>query len=215
MVLPLISASYSYTLFISLFSMLHMISIFLQIVKKGLVSGLVWLSIVVILSLTWSLMLRPSKSSRSALRPRSPKDPNKRLVDAGGEEDHQSHSKPTKHPTLVPDDEKSALPATPTVYIKSRHDDGPTSRKPLPEFNPDDLVRRTFLLPPGDNGERLRAKATRKMVEDIDQADGERVQNTASYLVLAMENWKRSYPITNLWIIWKLQPMKTTRSVMI
>ena len=39
-------------------------------------------------------------------------------------------------------------------------------------------------------------------------------KNSASYLVLAMENWRR-YPITNLWIIWKLQPMKTMRSVMV
>ena len=38
---------------------------------------------------------------RSALRPRTPKHPNKRLVDAGGEEDHQPHEKPTKHPTPV------------------------------------------------------------------------------------------------------------------
>ena len=55
--------------------------------------------------------------------------------------------------------------------------DGPTSSKPLPGFNPDDFVGRTFLLPPGDNGERLRAKVTRKGVADIEQADGERVQN--------------------------------------
>ena len=108
---------------------------------------------------------------RTALRPRSSKDPNNRHVDAGGEEDHQPHSKPTKHPTRLPDGEKSAQTATPTVYIKSRHADGPTSSKPLPEFNPDDLVGRTFLLPPGDNGERLRAKVTRKVVEDIEQAD--------------------------------------------
>ena len=66
---------------------------------------------------------------------------------------------------------------TPAVCIKSRHDDCPTSSKPLPEFNPEDLVGRTFLLPPGDNGERLRAKVTRKVVEDIEKADGERIQN--------------------------------------
>ena len=83
---------------------------------------------------------------RSALRPRTLKNPNKRLVDDGREEDHQLHEKPTKQPTPDPSD-------TPTVYIKSRHDDGPTSRKPLPEFNPDYLVRRTSLLSPADNGE--------------------------------------------------------------
>ena len=125
---------------------------------------------------------------RSAVRPRSPIDPNKRLVDAGGEEYHQPHSKPTKHSTSAPDDEKSAQPATPTVYIKSRHDDGRTSSKPLPEFNPDDLVGRTFLLPPGVNGERLRAKVTRKVVEDIEQADGERVRKLS--FILGIGNGK-------------------------
>ena len=38
------------------------------------------------------------------------------------------------------------------------------------------------MLPPGDNGERLRAKVTRKVVEDIEKADGERVQ-TLSYIL--------------------------------
>ena len=99
---------------------------------------------------------------RSSLRPTTLKNPNEKLVDAGGEEDHQLH--------------------TPTVFIKPRHDDGPTSRKPLPELNPDDVVGRTFLLPPGDNGKRLSAKVTRKVVEVIEKADGERVQNL-SYLL--------------------------------
>ena len=125
---------------------------------------------------------------RSALRPGTPKDPNNRLVDAGGEEDHQHHEKPTKHPTPVPNGEKSAPSDTPTVYIKSRHDDGPTSSKPFPGFNPDDLVGRTILLPPGDNGERQRAKVTRKVVEDIEQADGERVQNLS--FILGIGNGK-------------------------
>ena len=30
-----------------------------------------------------------------------------------------------------------------------------------------------------------------------------------------MANWRRTYPTTNLRIIWKLQPMMTMRSVMI
>ena len=39
---------------------------------------------------------------RSALRPRTIKNPNKRLVDDGREEDHQPHEKPTKQPTPDP-----------------------------------------------------------------------------------------------------------------
>ena len=66
--------------------------------------------------------------------------------------------------------------------LSSWHDDGPTSSNPLPEFNPDDLVARTFLIPREHNGERLRAKVTRKVVEAIDKADGERVHNL-SYIL--------------------------------
>ena len=119
---------------------------------------------------------------RSALRPRTLKKPNKWLVDDGGEEDHQPHSKPIKHSTSLPNVKKSDQAYTPTVYLRSRYDDGPTSSKPLPEFNPEDLVGRTFLLPPGDNGERLRAKVTRKVVEDIEKTDGERIQKL-SYIL--------------------------------
>ena len=84
---------------------------------------------------------------KSALRPRTPRDLNKRLVDAGGEEDRQPHGNPTKTPTPAPNGETSAQSDTPTVYIKLRHDDGPTSSKTLPEFKPDDLVGRPFSLP--------------------------------------------------------------------
>ena len=85
---------------------------------------------------------------RSAVRPRTPKNPNQRIADAGGEDDHQAHSEPLKYPTSSSDGDKPTQPDDPTVFIISRHDDGPTSSKPLPEFNPDDLVGRTFLLPP-------------------------------------------------------------------
>ena len=77
---------------------------------------------------------------RSAIRPRTLKSPNKRFVDDGGEEDYQPNTNAPEHPTSCPDDVS-------TVFIKSQHDDGPTSSKPMPEFNPDDLVGRTFLLP--------------------------------------------------------------------
>ena len=137
---------------------------------------------------------------RSAIRPRALKNPDQRSVDAGGEEDHQPHSKPLKHPT---DGDKPTRPDVPTVFIKSRHDDGPTSSKLLPEFNPYDLVRRTFLLPPGDNGERLRAKVTRKVVEAIEKADGERVQKL-SY-ILGIGNGKLEELISYIQLVDRLE----------
>ena len=49
----------------------------------------------------------------------------------------------------------------PTVFIRSREDDADASIiKPMPEFDPDDSIGRTFLLPPQENGERLRANTT-------------------------------------------------------
>ena len=47
----------------------------------------------------------------------------------------------------------------------------------MPTFDPSDLVGRTFLLPPEENGERHRAKVTRHVVEIIDQGNGQRVEN--------------------------------------
>ena len=38
----------------------------------------------------------------------------------------------------------------------------------MPTFDPSDLIDRTFLLPPEENGERHRAKVTRHVVEIID-----------------------------------------------
>ena len=42
----------------------------------------------------------------------------------------------------------------------------------MPECDPDDSIGRTFLLPPQENGERLRAKVTKKVVEEIEAQDG-------------------------------------------
>ena len=47
----------------------------------------------------------------------------------------------------------------------------------MPEFDPDSLIGRTFLLPPQENGERLRAKVTKEVVEEIEAADGNRIPN--------------------------------------
>ena len=77
---------------------------------------------------------------RSAVGPITKANPNYRLAEDGGEA-----SKSKKPDSKVP-----------TVFIRSRHDDAHI--KPMPEFDPDDLIGRTSLLPPQENGERLRAK---------------------------------------------------------
>ena len=55
----------------------------------------------------------------------------------------------------------------------------------MPEFNPDDLIGRTFLLPPQENRERLRAKVTKKVVEEIEAAAGNRIPNINYILDIA------------------------------
>ena len=46
----------------------------------------------------------------------------------------------------------------------------------MPTFDPSDLIGRTFLLPPEENGERHRAKVTRQVVEIIDQDNGQGIE---------------------------------------
>ena len=47
----------------------------------------------------------------------------------------------------------------------------------MPDFDPDSLIGKTFLLPPEKNGERLRAKVTKKVAEEIESEDGNRIPN--------------------------------------
>ena len=42
----------------------------------------------------------------------------------------------------------------------------------MPTFDPEDLIGRTFLLPPEENG-----RGSRKVVEIIDQENGHRIEN--------------------------------------
>ena len=99
---------------------------------------------------------------RSTVRPITKSDPNHRLTEDGGE------ASTSKQP----------ISKVPTVFIRSRQDDAdPSHIKPMPEFDPDELIGRTFLLPPQENGGRLRAKVTNKLVEEIEYADGNRIPN--------------------------------------
>ena len=99
---------------------------------------------------------------RSAVRPLTKSNPNHRLTEDGWE------ASTSKQPSSI----------IPTIFIRSQQDDADQSHiKPMPEFDPDDLIGRTFLLPPQENGERLRAKVTKKVVGKIEAADGNRIPN--------------------------------------
>ena len=107
---------------------------------------------------------------RSAVRPITKSNPNHRLDIDGGESGtsmgSSEGSKPTK--TLK----------VPTDFIRSRQDDvDPSIIKPMPEFDTDTLICRTFHLPPQEHGETLRAKVTKKVVEEIEAADDNRIPN--------------------------------------
>ena len=68
----------------------------------------------------------------------------------------------------------------------------------MPPFGPDDFIRRTFLLPPEENGERHRAKVTRKVMEIIDHENDHRIEDIN--FILHIGNGKVeeliSYPFT-------------------
>ena len=117
---------------------------------------------------------------RSAVRPKKSSTPNHRLAPHGGEvsassdpsKDKISSGSPFGYPEGSP-----PKPKAPTVFIRSRDEENPSGSKPMPTFDPSDLIGRTFLFPPEEHGERHRAKVTRQVVEIIDQGNGQRVEN--------------------------------------
>ena len=70
--------------------------------------------------------------------------------------------------------------------MRSRDEENPSGSKPIPTFDPaENLIGRSFLLPPEENGERHRAKVIRKVVEIIDQENGNRVETINFILVIS------------------------------
>ena len=119
---------------------------------------------------------------RSAVRPKKSSTPNHRLAPHGGEvstssdpsEDKISSRSPLGSPEGYPPKQKAR-----TVFSSSRDEENPSGSKPMPSFDPSDLIGtpRSFLLPPEENRERHRAKVTRQVVEIIHQDNGQRVEN--------------------------------------
>ena len=128
---------------------------------------------------------------RSAVRPKKSSTPNHRLAPHGGEvsaSSDPSEDKISSESSLGDPEGYSPEQKAPTVFIRSRDEENPSGSKPMPTFDPSDLIGRTFLLPPEENEERHRAKVTRQVVEIIDQDNGPRIENI--YFILDIGNGK-------------------------
>ena len=136
-----ISASFSYTLSINQCFMPLTTNLTPLLVRKELQDGLALESMLVMLSPTNFLMMTPRKSSTDLLS-----DP---LI--------------LPIPTSVWYLMEGRAPRP--IFVRSRQDDSQSATKPMAEYNPDDLIGRTFLLPKNEQGERLRATIKRKVIE--------------------------------------------------
>ena len=128
---------------------------------------------------------------RSAVGPKKSSTPNHRLASHGGEvstSSDPSEDKITSGAPLGTSEGFSPKQKTPAVFIWSRDEENPSESKPMPTFDPTDLIGRTFLLPPEENGERYRAKVTRNVVEIIDQENGHRLEKIN--FILDIDNGK-------------------------
>ena len=93
---------------------------------------------------------------RREVRPKKSSTPNHRLAPYGGEistSSGPSENKITSGSPLGQSDGSSLNQKTPTVFIRSRDEENPSGSKPMPTFNPTDLI-----------GGRQRANVTRKVV---------------------------------------------------
>ena len=102
--------------------------------------------------------------TRSAVHSRNTStDPNLRLSPAGGELDSHPVSKHVKNCIYVKDSEGHRVEDTPTG---DEAPDGP--------LQPDELVGRSFLLEPDEDGQRLRENIVRK-IETFDEETDEKI----------------------------------------
>ena len=100
---------------------------------------------------------------RSAVRPKKSSTPNHRPAPHGGEvsaSSDPSEDKISSGSPLGSPEGYSPIQKAPKVFIRSREEENSSVSKPLPTFDPSDLIGRTFLLPPEENGERHRVKVT-------------------------------------------------------
>ena len=127
------SASFSYTLSINQCFMPPTTNLTPLLVKKELHTGLAFGEHVGD-ALTHKRLDDTKKILyRVAVRPSDSTHPNRRLVPDGGE---------------------SSQTPKPIIFVRSRQDDSQSATKLMAEYNPDDLIGRTFLLPKNEQEEQ-------------------------------------------------------------
>ena len=78
-----------------------------------------------------------------------------------------------KAPNLRADPDIGERESKPILFVKDCHDIDMSKSPQMPTISPDDLLGRTFLLPPTDSGERFRAKISRKILDDGERENPE------------------------------------------
>ena len=85
---------------------------------------------------------------RSDIRPQKSSTPNHRLAPHGVEVSASSDPSEDKNSSGSPlgtSEGYSPKEMAPTVFIRSRDEENPSGSKPMPTFDPEDLIVRTFL----------------------------------------------------------------------
>ena len=73
----------------------------------------------------------------------------------------------------------------------------------MAEYNPDDLIDRTFVLPPNQKGERHRASIKQKVIEisqKVDEDHNALVDNINFLFDVGQGDHKPSFPTAKCWI---------------
>ena len=81
------------------------------------------------------------------------------------------HLHPNKHSLPDLGESVGSNKPKPITFVKSCEDLDKSVSKPMAEYNPDDLLDRTFLLPPNQKGDRYRASIKQKVIEISDKLD--------------------------------------------
>ena len=105
---------------------------------------------------------------------------------------------PNKHLPTDSGESVGSNKPNPITFVRSRHDLDKSVSKPMAEYNPDDLIGRTFLLPPNQKGERHRASIKQKVIEISEKIDEDRnavLTTSTSYWMWARGAHKSSFPI--------------------